>query len=44
VGRLFAPWYREHVGQTAFETFRALKDHLDPHHILNPGAYGFPGA
>ena len=44
VGRLFAPWYADHVGKTAFEAFRALKDHLDPHHILNPGAYGLPGA
>lgn len=40
VGRLFAPWFPEHVGHTAFEAFAALKGCLDPHHILNPGAYG----
>ncbi len=40
VGRLFAPWYPEHVGSVAHGAFRALKAELDPRGILNPGAYG----
>jgi len=40
VGRLFASWYPEHVGETAFAAFRGLKAALDPHQIMNPGAYG----
>ncbi|MDY0000283.1 MAG: FAD-binding oxidoreductase [Polyangia bacterium] len=40
VGRLFAPWFRQHVGPVSFDVFRAIKDHLDPHHIMNPGVFG----
>jgi len=40
VGRLFAPWYPQQVGEVAFEAYRGLKSALDPHGIMNPGAYG----
>lgn len=37
VGRLFAPWMQKHLGREQVEVLRALKRHLDPHGILNPG-------
>ena len=40
VGRLFAPWYADQVGEVAHGAFRALKAGLDPNGIMNPGAYG----
>jgi alkyldihydroxyacetonephosphate synthase len=40
VGRLFAPWYPQHVGEVAVEAYRGLKSALDPRGIMNPGAYG----
>lgn len=40
IGRLFASWYPEHIGDVAFEAYRGLKSSLDPHGIMNPGAYG----
>ncbi|MBN1882447.1 MAG: FAD-binding oxidoreductase [Deltaproteobacteria bacterium] len=37
IGKMFAPWYEEHVGPVAFGIIRAVKDHLDPNGIMNPG-------
>lgn len=42
VGRLFAPWYADHVGGVAHAAFASLKEGLDPHGIMNPGAYDLP--
>jgi alkyldihydroxyacetonephosphate synthase len=38
VGREHAPWMEREVGSTAVETLRALKNHLDPAGLMNPGA------
>ncbi len=37
VGKLLAPWMEEHLGPEQMALLRAIKQHLDPHHILNPG-------
>jgi alkyldihydroxyacetonephosphate synthase len=37
VGSEHAPWLEREVGYTAMETLIALKDHLDPAGIMNPG-------
>ncbi len=37
VGRVLAPWMEGHLGRTSMETFRAVKNHLDPNNIMNPG-------
>jgi alkyldihydroxyacetonephosphate synthase len=37
VGRLMAPWIEAHLGQAQMDVLRAVKNHLDPHHIMNPG-------
>ncbi len=37
VGRLLAPWIEDHLGGTQMAVLRALKDHFDPHGIMNPG-------
>ncbi len=39
VGRLFAPWYAHHVGEVAHDAMAGLKSRLDPHGVMNPGAY-----
>ncbi len=37
VGRVLAPWMEGHLGRASMETFRAVKNHLDPNNIMNPG-------
>ena len=37
VGRLLAPWMEAHLGKNQMEVLRALKQHFDPHNIMNPG-------
>lgn len=37
VGKQTAPWLEENIGQTAMHVLRTLRDHFDPHHIMNPG-------
>jgi alkyldihydroxyacetonephosphate synthase len=37
VGRLLAPWLEAHLGKEQMAVLRALKEHFDPHHIMNPG-------
>lgn len=37
VGADHAPWMRDEVGDTGVALLRAIKDHLDPGGILNPG-------
>ncbi|HBS04589.1 MAG TPA: FAD-binding oxidoreductase [Leptospiraceae bacterium] len=43
IGRLLAPWYPEAMGPVAFDLIRAIKAHMDPAHILNPGVLGLKG-
>lgn len=37
VGRLFRNHLPEHLGEVSSGVLRALKDHFDPHNIMNPG-------
>jgi len=37
VGRVLAPWMEGHLGKNTMELFRAVKKHLDPDNIMNPG-------
>ncbi|HSW10070.1 MAG TPA: FAD-binding oxidoreductase [Bacillota bacterium] len=37
IGKLLAPWFEEALGSNQLELLRAIKRHLDPHGILNPG-------
>ncbi len=37
VGKMFAPWFREHIGEVSFGIIKAIKDYLDPKNIMNPG-------
>ncbi len=37
VGRVLAPWMEGHLGKSSMELLRAVKKHLDPKNIMNPG-------
>lgn len=37
VGRLLAPWMETHLGKEQMAVLKALKQHFDPHGIMNPG-------
>ena len=37
IGRMMAPWYEEYMGETGMGVLRAIKIHLDPNNIMNPG-------
>ena len=37
VGRMMAPLMERHLGKEQMEALRALKQHFDPHTIMNPG-------
>jgi len=37
VGRMIGPWMETHLGQEQMAVLRALKQHFDPHNIMNPG-------
>ncbi|MBN2637830.1 MAG: FAD-binding oxidoreductase [Bacteroidales bacterium] len=37
IGRALAPWMENEMGSTAMGLMQAVKDHLDPKGILNPG-------
>lgn len=37
IGRLLGPWMQEEVGPTAMGFLRAIKRHLDPAGVMNPG-------
>jgi alkyldihydroxyacetonephosphate synthase len=34
---MLAPWFEGAVGTNQLELLRAIKRHLDPHNIMNPG-------
>ncbi|OQY52981.1 MAG: FAD-binding oxidoreductase [Desulfobacteraceae bacterium 4572_89] len=40
VGRMMAPWMERHLGQEQMGILRAVKAHLDPGNIMNPGGLG----
>ena len=40
VGRMMAPFMEKHLGKEQMDILRAIKNHLDPHHIMNPGGLG----
>ena len=37
VGRSLAPWMEQELGKEAMELMQAVKNHLDPNGIMNPG-------
>jgi len=37
VGRVLGPWMEGHLGRNSMELLRAVKKHLDPNNIMNPG-------
>jgi len=37
VGRMLGPWMEGHLGPEQMAILRALKQHFDPHNIMNPG-------
>jgi len=37
IGKQTAPWLEEQIGKPAMDVVRVLRDHFDPHHIMNPG-------
>lgn len=37
VGRVLAPWMEGHLGRNSMELMKAVKRHLDPNNIMNPG-------
>ena len=40
VGRMMAPWMERHLGVEQMGILKALKAHLDPNSIMNPGGLG----
>ena len=37
VGKQTSPWMVEQIGKEQVDVIRVLRDHFDPHHIMNPG-------
>jgi len=37
VGKQTAPWMVGQIGKEQVDVIRVLRDHFDPHHIMNPG-------
>ena len=37
IGKMFAPWLEGSLGKNEYDVLRALKNHFDPHNIMNPG-------
>jgi len=37
VGRMMGPYMEKHLGTGQMDTLKALKNHFDPHNIMNPG-------
>jgi alkyldihydroxyacetonephosphate synthase len=37
VGRVLAPWMERHLGKTSMGVLKAVRKHLDPNNIMNPG-------
>ena len=37
VGKMIGPWMEQHLGKTQMDLLKAIKKHLDPNNIMNPG-------
>ena len=37
MGKQTSPWFVEQIGRQQLDVVRVLRDHFDPHHIMNPG-------
>ena len=37
VGKQTSPWLEGQIGKPAMDVIRVLRDHFDPHHVMNPG-------
>lgn len=37
VGKMIGPWMTKHLGDQQMNVLRAVKNHFDPHGIMNPG-------
>jgi alkyldihydroxyacetonephosphate synthase len=37
IGKQTGPWLEAQIGQQQMDVIRVLRDHFDPHHIMNPG-------
>jgi len=37
VGKMIGPWMANHLGEQQMNVLRAVKNHFDPHGIMNPG-------
>lgn len=37
IGKQTGPWLEEQIGRQQMDIIRVLRDHFDPHHIMNPG-------
>ncbi|OYT15734.1 MAG: alkylglycerone-phosphate synthase [Bacteroidetes bacterium 4572_77] len=37
VGKILAPWMRQQLGEESMQLMQAIKQHLDPNGIMNPG-------
>jgi alkyldihydroxyacetonephosphate synthase len=37
IGKQTGPWLVQQIGQQQMDVIRVLRDHFDPHHVMNPG-------
>ena len=37
IGKMFAPWLENNIGETEYGIFKLLKDYFDPGYTMNPG-------
>ncbi|MCX6007317.1 MAG: FAD-binding oxidoreductase, partial [Chloroflexi bacterium] len=37
IGKQTAPWLEEQIGKQELDVIRVLRNHFDPHHVMNPG-------
>ena len=37
IGKMFGPWLEGSLGRNEYGVIRALKNHFDPHNLMNPG-------
>ena len=37
IGKQTGPWLEQQIGRQQMDVIRVLRDHFDPHHVMNPG-------